>query len=338
SRETISPAELRLGRRPGPSSRSEQNILASSSPLKTASASPPPASATAAALPDNKRRPTREGHRKYLLSGLARCAVCGGSCTGRTVTSAGKKYNYYGCTLQRNETVSDVVPHRAPYVGAAWLEDLVWQDVRRFVENPGEILDRVREQRENEGADGSEDLAARYERLAARLAAKQQENDRYVRLYAQGHLSEEELATRLADLKNQTDNLRLLLSSVEADLSQKREQAELADTTEAWLRALRERVEDVEGDTPEAFAARRRLVGLLVGSITAGRREEDGRTEVSVTYRFDPPSEAAPDEGQEAAADFVGDVPNSCGNFAAKRNPPGATSRQRWTVEGLGVP
>jgi hypothetical protein len=37
----------------------------------------------------------------------------------------------------------------------------------------------------------------------------------------------------MVDLKNQTDNLRLLLASVEAELSQKQEQAALADTTEA---------------------------------------------------------------------------------------------------------
>ncbi len=63
-----------------------------------------------------------------------------------------------------------------------------------------------------------------------------------------------------------------------------------ADTTEAWLRALRERVEEVEGDTPEAFRARRRLVKLLVQSISAGKRPDDGRTEIQVTYRFGPPS------------------------------------------------
>jgi hypothetical protein len=34
------------------------------------------------------------------------------------------------------------------------------------------------------------------------LAAKQSEKDRYVRLYAQGHISEEELETYLLDLKH----------------------------------------------------------------------------------------------------------------------------------------
>ena len=111
---------------------------------------------------------------------------------------------------------------------------------------------------------------------------------RYVRTYAQGHISEEELEVYLADLKNQTSNLRLLLESVEAELSQWRQQVALADTTHAWLLSLRRRLTEVEQDTPEAFRARRRLVELLVESIAVGK-QDDGRPEIRITYRFGPP-------------------------------------------------
>ena len=47
----------------------------------------------------------------------------------------------------------------------------------------------------------------------------------------------------MADLEDQLDNLRLLLlASIEGELSQKREQAEIADSTEAWLHALQGQV------------------------------------------------------------------------------------------------
>ena len=94
----------------------------------------------------------------------------------------------------------------------------------------------------------------------------------------------------MVDLKNQTDNLRLLLASVEAELSQKQEQAALADTTEAWLYALRERLEEIEEDTKEAFRSRQQLVKLLVKTISVDKRPEDGRTEIRITYRFEPPT------------------------------------------------
>ena len=92
---------------------------------------------------------------------------------------------------------------------ASWLEDLVWSDVRCFLEDPGEVLERVRKQLGSE--DNATELEARRDELAKRLASRQAEKDRYVRTYAQGHISEEELDVNLADLKNQTNSLRLSL-------------------------------------------------------------------------------------------------------------------------------
>jgi site-specific DNA recombinase len=258
-----------------------------------------------ATLAENKRRPDRKGDRKYLLSGLVKCVVCGRSCTGRATTARGREYRYYTCTAASNERVSKLPAHRPPYVSAPWLEDLVWQDVKWFLENPGEILERAREQLRSQD-DDTEELTERREDLAKRLAAKQSEKDRYVRLYAQGHISESELEVYLADLKNQTDNLRLLIESLEADLSQRREQIELAETTHAWLAMLRERITEVEEDTEEAFRIRKTLVRLLVKGIMANKKE--GRTEVRITYRFDPPGDQ--DQGHDEGS-FVGGVLNS---------------------------
>jgi hypothetical protein len=179
------------------------------------------------------------------------------------------------------------VPHETPYVNAKWLEGLVWADVRRFLNDPGEVLERLRLELGDEG--DTEELDARKAELSKRLAARQAEKDRYVRAYAQGHISEDELGVYLADLKNQLDNLRLLLASVEGELSQKREQAEIADSTEAWLHALQGRVADVEDGTKEGFRVRRQLVRLLAAKVTVGKKPENGETEVRITYRFGPP-------------------------------------------------
>jgi hypothetical protein len=81
-------------------------------------------------------------------------------------------------------------PH-VPYVNAPWLEEKVWADVRWFLENPGEVLERVREQMESD--DASAELETRHADLTDRLAAKHKERDRWLRLYAQGHISDAEL-------------------------------------------------------------------------------------------------------------------------------------------------
>ena len=93
----------------------------------------------------------------------------------------------------------------------------------------------------------------------------------------------------LSDLKNQLDNLRLLLESVEANLSHRRERTALTESAHAWLLLLRRRLAEVEEDTPEAFRERKHLVELLVETVSVGK-QDDGRAEIQVTYRFGPPS------------------------------------------------
>jgi site-specific DNA recombinase len=257
-----------------------------------------------AALRENKRHPRRIGDRRYLLAGLVRCATCGYGCSGHATWGKGKRYSHYSCITNKPRRAVKTAPHRAPYVRAEWLEETVWIDIRGFLMNPGEVLERIREQMGNE--DEPEELERRRVDLEKRLAAKQAEKDRYIRLYTQGHISEAELDVYLVDLKNQIENVKLLADSVEADLSQKRESRELAETTHAWLITLRERLSEVETDTEEAYRARRRLVKLLVAGITVGRRD-DGRPEIKITYRFGPPQ---PGE-REAEEMFVGEAQNA---------------------------
>jgi hypothetical protein len=103
-------------------------------------------------------------------------------------------------------------------------------------------------------------------------------------------MDEEELELYLADLKNQVENLKMLVASVEADLAKKHESKLVAENTEAWLVSLRENLSEVEQDTVEAFAKRRALAKLLVERITVSRDEEEGGARVDITYRFGPPA------------------------------------------------
>jgi hypothetical protein len=127
-------------------------------------------------------------------------------------------------------------------------------------------------------------------------------SNRYVKLYAQGLVDDEELDGHLADLKNQVENLKMLVAAVEVDLAAKDERALVARTTEAWLLTLRENLADVEQDIEKAFGARRELATLLVEGITVSRGD-DGRPRVEITYRFGPP-EFGP--GQAAGKSALG--------------------------------
>src|SRR5829696_8820773 len=217
-----------------------------------------------------------------------------------TKNAAKKRYSYYQChgRLRAYQDKRKAGPG-CPAVQARWLEELVWADVRRFLHDPGEVLERLREQQDQDRQ--SDDLEAHRNSLAKRLASKQAEKDRYVRLYARGQiLDEKELETYLADVVNQVENLKLLISSVEADLARAEEDRKVAASTEAWLMTLRENLQEVEADTQEAFDKRRDLVRLLVERIDVSRTE-DGRPKLDITYRFGSPTT----ESAEECADGV---------------------------------
>ena len=258
-----------------------------------------------AALAEGKRRTyQREGSRKYLLAGLVKCAICGYGCSGHASTSKGKRRSYYTCITNFRAKVPQGGPHGAPYVKAEWLEEEVWSDVRQFLENPGEVLDRVRTQIESN--DRIEQLEFEHERLERELADLSDERLAYLRQHARGAIeSEEELDTLLADVRGRTGNTRLLLENVEVTLENRRERRKLADSAAAWLATLRERLSEVEEDTEAAYLERRQLVKLLVANITVGRYA-DGKPHVQVTHRFGPPqvTEVGPEGG------YVSGIPN----------------------------
>jgi hypothetical protein len=110
------------------------------------------------------------------------------------------------------------------------------------------------------------------------------------------------LRAHLGDLRAQTDNLGLLISSVESDLAAREHDRLAAESVEAWLLALRERISEVEANTSETYRKRRELVKLLVEQITTSR-DEYGRTEIEVRYRFGPPE--GPDRGPDHQGEYV---------------------------------
>jgi site-specific DNA recombinase len=249
-----------------------------------------------AQLARNKSRAgeLRKNGRKYLLSGLVRCGICGQACTGRTTTTRVKRYCYYGCISTRRERRSSKAsdggkpPHRVSNIPADWLEGLVWADVRAFLANPGEVLERVREHMADE--DDYAELEERRGSLGKRLAEVEAELNRLLNLYATGEIDAEWLTTHVRDRESRIDNLKLLIASVESDLASRVQDRLAAEQTETWLRALADNLAEVEGDSIEAFQKRRELVQLLVERITTDR-DEDGHKRVEITYRFGPPPE-----------------------------------------------
>jgi site-specific DNA recombinase len=214
--------------------------------------------------------------------------VCGCACSGRTHRRGEKRYPYYRCTDSHPARSYRGPAHDAPYVNADWLEELVWADVRRFITNPGEVLERVRAER----ADDSKraELTLRRDSLRKRLADAEKEREELLYLFRKGIATEDELSTQLADLRLTIENITVMSRAVDSDLATHQQEELAAKSAEAYLMTLHARLEEIEADSAEAFEKRRKLVKLLVEKIEVGRGK-DGHIEVEITYRFPAPSE-----------------------------------------------
>src|SRR3712207_4886586 len=122
---------------------------------------------------------------------------------------------------------------------------------------------------QHEDADDTSELEARIEDLSARLEAKRKERDNYIRLCARGSISEPELDSYLAGLGIEAESIQLLLEDARSELAAKEHDRLAAQSAEEWLLALRDRVEEVEEDTPGAYQKRSQLVKLLVSGVMA---------------------------------------------------------------------
>jgi site-specific DNA recombinase len=257
--------------------------------------------AARARLAENKLHSGGRPKNKYLLRGLIRCGCCDVNYTGfpgRVKNKTKDPYLYvcYACTKWRERYKRGWLHLECPPVNAAELETLVWADIKIFIEDPGDALERAKNQMlEWAQTDGLEE---RRESLARRLAQTQAEKSKYVKLYAQGNLDEDELEVHIAEAKNRVANLKLLLDSVEADIAHRQQDYMAAQDAALWLASLRDNLEALEVDTEEAFLKRRELVKHLVERITISGGE-NGQVKIDIIYKFCPPE---PEEGAELYA------------------------------------
>lgn len=98
----------------------------------------------------------------YVLRGRVKCALCGSTCRPTSTSNAGKKYRYYRCAKHR-EKGDQGCPGKA--VRAEYLESIVWDEVKKILQDPGLLRDALNAiQAMRDGVGGS--LQSDLERLA----------------------------------------------------------------------------------------------------------------------------------------------------------------------------
>ena len=241
--------------------------------------------ATRAGLVRNRKLSTRNAKNRYLLRGLISCSRCGRGYTGAySVTRKGVVKREYRCSGQFiSATAIPGERCRAKILPADMVEERVWQDCRRFIEDPGQTLqDAESELRKRTGDTVNADIERR--RLTRLLAEKEAERERVMTLFRRGRAS-------LEDVEQQLDAIQGEATEIRGQLEVLRVQQDVAAAYEAHhaearalLVRLRDRLEAIEAE--DDWDTKRMVVETLVTTIRAETTGEGHQKQARLTIGY----------------------------------------------------
>jgi len=157
-------------------------------------------------LADSERKPKHTKIRIYPMRGRLRCGVCGSAMVGRTMTSKGSEYRYYGCRhIYDRRTGTDCTSR---YVRADDLEGGLWREVRQILAHPAVVLSEMQNGQQPDAAAGELET---FETRLASLAAREK---RLVTLFSFGEVDEQVIRDQIAGLRREQNVLNDRLRSL----------------------------------------------------------------------------------------------------------------------------
>ena len=134
----------------------------------------------------------------YLLQHLLRCTECGLRFRAKATWDSsnrrnGKVYRYESATPRRYYHCHGLSRRlrcrERPYIRAERLEELVWSEVKRVMQNPALIVAGINALGDREGGGFVEEIA----KAERELRTVQMEEDRAIRVYVSGKITEDQL-------------------------------------------------------------------------------------------------------------------------------------------------
>jgi site-specific DNA recombinase len=226
----------------------------------------------------------RNAKRRYLLRGLVKCQTCGCNYVGSTFHGPGRRPKiYYRCGGQEAYRGRCMGRCTSKAVNGEFLEDAVWGDIVGFIEDPGDVLAALAEERQQESEQVARIVRERANTEAA-LSAKARERDRVLDAYRKGIIESDDLEREMGKTRAEAEALREHITHLDGQLEAVSRAAEDLRSADSLLRELRQRLAE-----PLSWKIRRQLVELLVSEI---RVDTDCSTKpktvkIVVVYRFD---------------------------------------------------
>ena len=234
-------------------------------------------------LEKNKIHSPRRTKTLSVVQGLVSCGKCGYALSRTSAQTSARKISYYRCLgsdswRHLNGPLCDSRPVRQDL-----LDDVVWSEVVRLLEDPALIGAEI--DRRLEEARASDPNQQRETELRHRLIRVRKSIGRLVNAYQEELITIDELRDRTPELRRQEQALQRELQSVVDRTKDRETYLRLAETLTGFLARMRSSAETLD------IAERQRIVRLLVKEVLV--------SEDKITIRHSIPISGSPGGGPD---------------------------------------
>jgi site-specific DNA recombinase len=208
---------------------------------------------------------------KYLLTGHIRCGVCGSPLVG---TCLGHKYRYYNCRANYPTSISPPTCH-AGYIRADDIEEVVWLEVRKVIENPSVIMTQLKRKAKKPSSRNIEKEIVDAKKKLDILTSRE---NKLISLFEVDSITREELVERVNKLKIEKQEAEIKLAQLTAI---KKETIDI-DSLEEEVRQYCQQVKDSLDNC--SFINKRIALDVLQVEVVATPEKYDIKIAVPLEY------------------------------------------------------
>jgi len=238
-------------------------------------------------LQDNKKLSPRRTIEPSILQGLVHCADCGYALYRTSTRSSARKIYYYRCLGSDAWRYQGQARCSAQPIRLDLLEDTVWTEVTRLLEDPALIQAELT--RRVEAARTSHPAKQHQDSITRELLQAQRRLERLLTAYQEDLLSLDELRRRMPELRQRESRLKAELESLSSQLADQATYLRLAHTLGEFLERLRTQTKGLD------VLERQRVVRLLIKEVVVG--------DDSITIRHSIPNSQRPSGGSAGQLD-----------------------------------
>ena len=257
------------------------------------------------------RRATRNTKVLYLLQHLLRCGECGHNFHAKSQWTTinvrnGKNYRYDLPTPRRYYKCNGMQSMRLrcrekPYIRAEQLEESIWREVKRVIQNPEVIIDCIHTS-DSQGSGSLEEELAQAER---NLWSIQMEEDRAIRLFVSGKITEAQLDLQRKFITERLESARTKLDDYRAQKASGAEKRRLMETILDWAREVGQDLDELTDER------RKEILQMVVEEVVIDR---DNNVNITLTIPIDDKS-PEPESPEPESVAIASKEPSPRGSF-----------------------